>query len=110
MFTPMLSAPGRGCTELEGMQKWVAFTQLELGKLISKRAISKMLAFMVHPYPLLLTLLRTNLRRNVSQVILSELCTPRSRPKSRIQVQVVYLGGGPRKHCLGSRKVRQEGS
>lgn len=47
----MLSAPGSGYAELEGMQKWVAFTQLELGKLISKGAISKMLAFMVHLHP-----------------------------------------------------------
>ena len=98
MFTPMLPAPGSGCAELEGRQKWVVFTQLQLRKLISERPLGKNSGHHGSPQPLLPTPLRTNLRRHGGQVMLSDLGSPRSRPKSRFQAPVVYLGGGPRKH------------
>lgn len=109
MFTLMLSDLGSGCAKLEGMQKWVTLTQLELRKFISERALCKNSGF--HgAQPFLLMLLRTNLRIDVGQVILSDLGSPRCRPKPRIQVQVVYLGVGPRKHQSGTggREIRRQ--
>lgn len=86
---------------MEGMQKWVTLTHLKLRKFMSERALRKNLGFHV-VQPLLLTLLKENLRRHVGQVILSYLGSLRSRPKSRIQVEVVYLAGNSRKHWSGS--------
>lgn len=70
MFTSMLSAPGSGCAELEGMQKWVTLTQLDLRKLMSERAPCKC-SGLHGAQPLLLTLLRVTLRRYDCQLILS---------------------------------------
>lgn len=83
MFTPMLPAPGSSYTELEGMQKWVAFTQLQLRKLISDRAPGENSDPQGAPQPWLPIQLRTNPQRHGGQVMLSDLCSPRSRPKSR---------------------------
>lgn len=59
MFTPMLSDPGSGYAKWEGVQKWVTFTQLELRKLTSERALRKNSG--PHgAHPLLLTLLKGN--------------------------------------------------
>lgn len=83
MFTPMLPAPGSRRAELEGMKKWVAFTQLQVRELISERAQGKNSGHHGAPHPLLPTPLRTNPRRHGGQVMLSDLGSPRSRPKSR---------------------------
>lgn len=52
MFTPMLSAPGSRCAGLEGMQKWVRLTQLELRKLIRVPALHKHCGLPGPPLPL----------------------------------------------------------
>lgn len=52
MFTPMLSAPGSRRAGLEGMQKWVRLTQLELRKLIRVPALHKHRGFPGPPLPL----------------------------------------------------------
>lgn len=83
MFTPMLPAPGSSYTVLEGMQKWVAFTLLQLRKLISERAPGENSDPQGAPQPWLPTPLRTNPRRRGDQVMLSDLHSPRSRPRSR---------------------------
>lgn len=101
MFTPKLYDSSSRYAKLEGRQKWVTFTQLELRKLMSERALGKN-SGLHGTQALLLTLFKANLRRNVGQVILSGLGSQRNRLKSRIQELIVYLGGRPRKHQSGS--------
>ena len=111
MFTPMLPAPGSGYTELEGMQKWVAFTQLQLRKLISERAPGENSDPQGAPQPWLPTPLRTNPRRPGGQVTLSDLCSPRSRPKSRCKQFTQEVVPGNTDQGVGemSRKAGSEG-
>ena len=51
---------------------------------------------------MLLTLLSPNLRRHVGQVLLSDLRSLRIRSKSRVHMQIVYLGDGPGEHNSGN--------
>lgn len=98
MFTPKLYDSSSRYAKLEGMQKWVTFTQLEL---MSETALHKN-SGLNGTWALLLTLFKVDLRKSVGQVILSGLGSQINRLKLRIQELIVHLGGCPRKHQSGS--------
>lgn len=106
MFTSMLSAPGSGCAELEGMQKWVILTQLDLRKLMSERALCKY-SGLHGAQPLLLTLLGVNLRRHVCQLILSTW-VPQEGQNQGFKCKSFIYGRVPGNTTRRVGKVRQK--